>query len=217
MGAKEKFAISFETEVPVAAVWVEATFSKTPEVKPFAVVERSIPVPEVRALLTKTKAEVDPVPVTTDEVNVWAPVPDVMLIAAAPPEFPREVTIPDPLPMVVVLLDVSVVKAPEPGVLVPTDTKLAAPAVVTFQLSSVIDTPVDEAEPMVIVLATASDPIVIVFALVPPSPIWMVSAPVPVPKLMVRVTESVVPRFSVVAAPPSEREVVVVLKRATVI
>ncbi len=56
-------------------------------------------------------------------------------------------------------------KVPDPAVLAPIDTKLAVPSAATFQLLSVIDTPVAEAPPIVIVSA-------------PPLPRVIVSAPV---------------------------------------
>ena len=103
------------------------------------------------------------------------------------------------LPKVVTPVEERVVKAPVPGVVAPTLTKLAAPAVVILQLSSARETLVEELEPMVMVLATASVPMVMVLAVVPPSPMWMVSALVPVPILIVLVT-LVLPRLRVVAA-----------------
>lgn len=88
-------------------------------------------------------------------------------MAVAPPELPILVIIPEPFPMVVVLLEVKVVNAPDPAVVAPTETKLAAPAVVTDQSASVMETPVAEDEPMAMVLATAPVPILIVLALLP--------------------------------------------------
>ena len=63
--------------------------------------------------------------------------------------------------------------------------KVATPAVVIDQLSSVIDTPVAETFPMLMVEAIAALPILMVSAVVPPLPMFMVSANVPVPKLIV--------------------------------
>src|SRR5260221_477204 len=70
------------------------------------------PVPDVSELPVNTKALVVVVPLATDDANVWLPVPAVTFTAAAPPEFPIDVTIPDPFPIVVVLFDVNVVKDP---------------------------------------------------------------------------------------------------------
>ena len=58
-----------------------------------------IPVPDVKAVPPKTKAEVEVVPVATDDVNVWEPVPVVKLIAAAPPLLPILVMVPEPFPI----------------------------------------------------------------------------------------------------------------------
>ena len=143
--------------------------------------------------------------------------PEVKLIAAAPPEFPRLVTIPDPFPMVVVLLEVKVVKAPEPAVVAPTETKLATPPEVMLQLSSVKERPVVDDEPMAMVLAIAPVPMFTALAFVAPVPMLIVSAPVPVPRLMVLVTESVVPMFKVVAAPAKLTVVAVALTRLNVV
>ena len=96
-------------------------------------------------------------------------------------------------------------------------TKLATPAAVTLQLSSVIETVVAAALPMVMVLATASEPIVIVFAVVPPSPMWTVSAPVPVPTLMVLAKleepKFMVPPASKVSRVTTGAPLVVVIKK----
>ena len=95
---------------------------------------------------------------------------------------------------------VRVVNAPVPAVVAPMETKLAAPAPEIFQLSS---SRAKEEEavvvPMVIELATAPVPILIVSAVVPPVPMDMVSAPVPVPILMALVI-LVEPIFKVEAA-----------------
>jgi len=112
------------------------------------------------------------------------------LIAAAPPELPREVIIPDPLPMVVVLFDVRVVNAPVPAVVAPTDTKFATPPVVTLQLSSVIETPVAAEPPMVIVSAPPF-PKIMVSAPVEPRVMVVAEVPVMVVALVVRVPEAV--------------------------
>ena len=93
---------------------------------------------------------------------------------------------------------VRVVNAPVPAVVAPMETKLAAPAPEIFQLSS---SRAKEEEavvvPMVIELATAPVPILIVSAVVPPVPMDMVSAPVPVPILMALVRLPPAPRFKV--------------------
>ena len=111
---------------------------------------------------------------------------------------------------------VRVVNAPVPAVVAPMETKLAAPAPEIFQLSS---SRAKEEEavvvPMVIELATAPVPILIVSAVVPPVPMDMVSAPVPVPILMALVRLPPAPRFKVVAAPAKLRVVVLVLRRST--
>ena len=111
---------------------------------------------------------------------------------------------------------VRVVNAPVPAVVAPMETKLAAPAPEIFQLSS---SRAKEEEavvvPMLIELATAPVPILIVSAVVPPVPMDMVSAPVPVPILMALVRLPPAPRFKVVAAPAKLRVVVLVLRRST--
>ena len=75
----------------------------------------------------------------------------------APEEF--KVTTPEPEPMLEVPVEDSVVKAPVPAVVAPIETKFAAPEVLMFQLSSVMETPVAEALPIVMVLATAPLPL----------------------------------------------------------
>src|SRR5258706_6534869 len=65
------------------------------------------------------------------------------------------------------------------------EVKVEPPSTPIFQLLSVIDTPVDCAEPMVMVLAVAAVPMLMMSAVVPPVPMLMVSAAVPVPRLMV--------------------------------
>ena len=104
-------------------------------------------------------------------------------------------------PIVVVPVDERVVNAPVPGVAAPTETKLAAPAPVIFQLSSFKAREFDA-----VVL-----PIIIVSAVVPPVPILIVSALVPVPILIVLVI-LVDPKFKVVAAFATLKVAAVVVK-----
>ena len=151
---------------------------------------------------------------------VFRIVPVVCLVSMSTFEVPvlmERVSAPESSPKVVVPVVVRVVKAPEPAVVAPTETKFAAPAAVIFQLSSVIETVVAEVEPMAMVLATAPVAMLTVLAVVAPVPMLMVSAPVPVPKLMVLVTESVVPKLRVVAAPPKDSVVTVVLNKVPVV
>jgi hypothetical protein len=82
------------------------------------------------------------------------------------------------------------------------EEKVAAPAVVILQSSSVIETSVALAEPIVMVFATAPVPILIVLAEVPPVAMFTVLAAVPVAMLSVEATFEV-KRFAVVEVLPA--------------
>ena len=88
-------------------------------------------------MVLNTKADELVVPVATDEVKVCAPVPVVKFIAVAPPLLPRLVIMPEPLPMVVVLLEVKVVKAP----LDAEDAPIEVPSIVPPLMSIVVTEP----------------------------------------------------------------------------
>lgn len=137
-----------EDAAPVKVSAPAEVAAKVPEVA----VERVSP-PEVLV-----QEEVPP------EASTNAPVELPMLVAAVPVAFifVVPVTVSPPVPC----------RSPEPEF---TPTNTAAPAVDTDQLSSVRETFVEDAEPMVIVLATAPLPIWIVLALVADDPIWIVS------------------------------------------
>ena len=82
-------------------------------------------------------------------------------MAAAPPALPIPVIMPEPLPMVVVLLEVKVVKAPEPAVVPPTATKLATPTPVTDHWASAKTRSPVEALPIVMVPPLVPVPILV--------------------------------------------------------
>lgn len=63
--------------------------------------------------------------------------------------------------------------------------KVALPLASTDQLSSVMETPVDWGDPMVMVFWVLELPMLMMSALVPPLPMLMMSVAVPVPRLMV--------------------------------
>jgi hypothetical protein len=114
----------------------------------------------------------------------------IVLIDDAPD--PKVFVNDDPVPIVEAPEEVSVVKEPAlpemgPAIL----ANVAAPAAVTDQLLSVIETPVAVALPIAIVLATAALPILIVFAFVAPVPILTVEAPSPVARFNTPVAELV--------------------------
>jgi len=94
----------------------------------------------------------------------------------APPEVTSQdvvsiATVLELLPSVVAPVEERVVNAPVPGVAPPILTKLAAPAPVIFQLSSLrVREEATVVVPTVMELATAPVPIVIVSAVVPPVP-----------------------------------------------
>ena len=128
--------------------------------------------------------EITPVPVEKVPAPVWEkepsmvipPIPVISPVAVMSQSLESIAIVAELLPKVVAPVVVRVPKAPAPVVwMVPLpalrDIKVAAPAVVTDQLSSIIETPVEAALPRVIVSA-------------PPLPIMMVSAPVE-PKVMV--------------------------------
>ena len=106
---------------------------------------------------------------------VIPPIPVISPVAVMSQSLESIAIVAELLPRVVEPVVVRVPKAPAPVVwMVPLpalrDIKVAAPAVVTDQLSSIIETPVEATLPMVMVSA-------------PPLPIMMVSAPVE-PKVM---------------------------------
>ena len=122
--------------------------------------------------------EIAPVPVEKVPAPVWEkepsmvipPIPVISPVVEMSQSLESMLIVAELLPKVVAPVVVRVPKAPAPVVwMVPLpalrDIKVAAPAVVTDQLSSIIETPVEAALPMVMVSA-------------PPLPKIMVSAPV---------------------------------------
>ena len=132
------------------------------------------------------------------KVKVPGVVVEPIVLMEEAPE-PKVLVVFMPVARVVLPEDVRVVKAPEPAVPAPIETKFATPASVTDQLLSVIETPVAITSPMVIVLACVLLPMAMVLTAAPVLPILIISAEASVPMLIVPVVPEL--RVKTEAAP----------------